>query len=122
MRTIIAGSRGILHSGILTDALASCGWRPTVVLSGTARGADLLGEAWAKEHGVPCERFPAEWDQYGKSAGYKRNVQMAEQAEALIALWDGKSKGTKHMIDIARSKGLRVHTHIADLSVTERFI
>ncbi len=58
---------------------------------------------------VPIKKFPANWTAYGMSAGYKRNQQMAENADALIALWDGESKGTKHMIDIATQKGLWVH-------------
>lgn len=71
------------------------------IVSGTAKGADKLGERYAKENYISLKQFPAEWSKYGKSAGYKRNVQMAEYADALIAFWDGKSKGTKHMIDIA---------------------
>ena len=54
----------------------------------------------------------ADWETYGKSAGYRRNVDMAESADALVALWDGVSNGTKHMINIARQKGLRVHVKI----------
>jgi hypothetical protein len=60
---------------------------------------------------IPCFRFPADWDRYGKAAGYIRNETMAANAEALIALWDGRSPGTKHMIDIARKKGLKVYVH-----------
>lgn len=112
MRTIIAGSRDCTDNRELLTALASCGWIPTTVISGTARGADKLGEMWAAEHKVPCEHFPADWNRHGKAAGYRRNEQMAESAEALIALWDGVSRGTKHMIDIARRKGLRVHVHL----------
>lgn len=111
MRTIIAGSRNITDMKHLLTALSVCGWVPTVVISGTAQGADQLGEKWASNSDIPCERYPADWDKYGKSAGYKRNEQMAGVAEALIALWDGKSKGTKHMIDIALRNGLRVHVH-----------
>lgn len=112
MRTIIAGSRSGITMHHLVEAVTSCGWRPTVVLSGTARGADKLGEAWATWNSIPVERYPANWDLHGKSAGYKRNEDMANKAEALIALWDGESKGTKHMIDIARRKGLRVHVQM----------
>jgi hypothetical protein len=112
MRTIIAGSRDITNYDVLLQAITKCGWVPTVVISGTARGADKLGEYFAAEFGLPCEKYPADWDKFGKSAGYKRNEQMAEVAEAVIALWDGESHGTKHMIDIATKKGLRVYVHI----------
>lgn len=79
-----------------------------IMVTGTAKGADQIPYYYNSWHGVPIKEFPAEWDKYGKSAGYRRNVEMAEYADALIAFWDGKSKGTKHMIDIAKSKGLEV--------------
>lgn len=85
------------------------------IVSGTARGADLLGEQYAKVAGYEVSRFPADWDGLGKRAGYVRNAEMAKYAMAdenygvLIAFWDGKSKGTKHMIDLAEKKGLEVH-------------
>lgn len=112
MRTIIAGSRKGPRPADLEVALRVCGWAPTLVISGTARGADQIGEEWAAAHRVPVERFPADWNRYGKRAGYLRNVQMADRAEALIALWDGDSQGTKHMIDIGRAKGLLVHVQL----------
>ena len=114
MRTIIAGSRDITDYSILEEAIKQCGWIPTVVISGAARGADTLGEIWADKNGVPLERCPADWNQYGRSAGYKRNQEMAEKAEALIALWDGKSRGTKHMIDIADLKNLKIFIYRTD--------
>lgn len=80
-----------------------------IIVSGTANGADKLGERFAKEHGILIEKYPANWDEHGKSAGYKRNVEMAKSADILIAFWDGKSKGTKHMIDIGLDTGLEVH-------------
>jgi hypothetical protein len=83
-------------------------WRITEVVSGTARGADRTGEQWASENNVPVKRFPADWDKHGKRAGYLRNADMAEYAEALVAFWDGQSRGTKHMIDLAEKAGLRV--------------
>lgn len=112
MRTIIAGSRDITSPFIVGQAIKACGWTPTVVISGAARGVDRLGEDWAKIHNVPIERFPAEWSRLGKSAGYIRNQKMAEEADALIAIWDGVSKGTKHMIDIATAKGLKIYVHV----------
>ena len=67
-----------------------------------------MGEFGALHHDSPVKKFPADWGGLGKRAGYLRNEQMADYADALIAVWDGKSKGTKHMIDSAASKGLIV--------------
>ncbi len=78
------------------------------VISGTASGADTLGERYAKENGYKLTRFPADWNKHGKKAGYIRNCEMADYAEALIAFWDGESKGTKNMIEIAKSKGIKI--------------
>ena len=79
-----------------------------VVISGTARGADTLGELYAQERGYELRRFPADWDGLGNRAGYVRNCQMADNANALIAFWDGKSPGTRHMIEIAHERHLAV--------------
>lgn len=79
-----------------------------VIVSGKAKGADSLGEKLAKEIGWKVLEYPADWDTNGKSAGYIRNVEMAKSADALIGFWDGKSRGTKHMIDIAEKNGLLV--------------
>jgi hypothetical protein len=76
------------------------------IVSGGARGADSLGEKFAKEKGCSLQSFPADWNTYGKSAGYRRNAEMAAYADACICFWDGKSKGTKHMIDLAEKKEL----------------
>jgi YspA, cpYpsA-related SLOG family len=108
MRTIIAGSRLIINPNVVEEAIKRCGWKPSVVLSGHAMGVDRLGEQWAEDNGVVVELYPAEWGKYGKSAGYKRNVLMADNADALVAVWDGKSRGTGHMIRIARDRGLSV--------------
>jgi hypothetical protein len=75
-------------------------------VSGNARGADSLGEKYAKDEGFDLEIYPAQWKKLGKQAGFRRNEQMAEVADALIAFWDGESHGTKHMIDIMTNKGL----------------
>lgn len=84
------------------------------IISGTANGADRLGEAFALKYGIEVKRFPAQWHKYGKSAGYVRNNIMAQYAAksdelgVLIAFWDGKSKGTKMMIDLAKKNNLKV--------------
>lgn len=109
MRTIIAGTRTLTDFNIVLSAIKNSTFIPTVILSGGARGVDSLGELYANINDIPLEKYPANWDLYGKSAGYKRNVLMAEHADSLIAIWDGKSLGTKHMIDIAKKKNLRVY-------------
>ena len=78
------------------------------IVSGAYKGADLLGEKYAAEHNYSIKQFPANWRRYGKSAGHKRNIEMAAYADALIAFWDGESKGTKHMIELATQAGLKV--------------
>ena len=78
------------------------------IVSGSARGADALGERYAKEKGYSVKRFPAEWERYGKRAGPRRNEAMAEYADALLAYWDGESRGTKNMIELAKASGLKV--------------
>ena len=72
-----------------------------IIVSGCASGADALGERYGKENGFEIERYPADWDTHGKSAGPKRNKQMAEVGDYVICFWDEKSKGTKSMIDYA---------------------
>lgn len=103
-KLIIAGSRDFNDYQLLKNSLKkkniSC------IISGMARGADSLGVRYAKEHNIPLVEVPAKWDLYGKSAGYKRNLEMAEMATACICFWDGQSKGTAHMIDIAKKKNL----------------
>jgi len=78
------------------------------IVSGACKGADLLGERYAAERNYSIKQFPADWRRYGKSAGLKRNIKMAAYADFLIAFWDGKSKGTKHMIVLATQAGLKV--------------
>ena len=108
MRTIIAGSRTITQYTILLKALEKLPWKITTVISGGAKGVDELGEAYAYLHKIPLEIYNAEWNIYGKAAGPIRNALMAGKADALVALWDGSSRGTAHMIETARKKGLRV--------------
>lgn len=112
MKTIIAGSRTATWQNTW-DALLSCEWRHEVtgVLCGMAKGADLHGKSWANANKIPVSKWPANWEVYGKGAGAVRNQQMADRAEALIAVWDGQSSGTADMIQRAQAKGLRVHIY-----------
>jgi hypothetical protein len=75
------------------------------VISGTARGVDQAGERWAIDNALGLDQFPADWSQ-GKGAGFKRNVEMAQEAEQAICFWDGKSRGTWHMLQLIKDKGI----------------
>ena len=108
MRTIIAGSRDIDDMKLLESAIAESKMDITIVVCGEARGVDWLGKEWAISRNIPVHSFPANWSLHGKRAGFIRNTEMAENADALIAVWDGESRGTKMMIDIAKKKGLKV--------------
>lgn len=108
-KVIIAGSREFNDYQLLVSKLNKIliNRLPDVeIVSGTARGADKLGEQYALEYNLPIKQFPADWNTHGKKAGYLRNVEMAKYADACIVFWDGESKGTKHMIDIATKKEL----------------
>lgn len=112
-RVIIAGGRDFNDLSLLSlicDRLLIKVTRlyNVIILSGTARGADKLGEQYAQNSNFMIERYPAEWETHGRKAGIIRNQQMADKADALIAFWDGNSKGTQNMIASARKKGLPV--------------
>lgn len=119
MKVIVAGSRKGIYAQYVYDKLdeilANVDKSELVIVSGNARGVDRMGEGWAIDHGVRVELHPAEWQRYGKRAGFIRNDLMAQEADALVAIWDGASRGTKHMIDIARTYGLEVRIVRADL-------
>ena len=107
---IIAGGRDFNNYPAITKAFAELTEfipdNTITIISGMARGADTLGIRLAQEYGMELIRKPANWDLYGKSAGYRRNEQMAQMATHLIVAWDGKSKGTGHMIDLAKKYNL----------------
>lgn len=110
MKVIIAGSRSFDNYKLLKQKLDKIlnKINNPIIISGTANGADKLGERYAEENNLECLQYPANWNKYGKSAGYKRNKIMAIEADALVAFWDGESKGTQHMIDLAKNYGLKI--------------
>lgn len=111
MRLIIAGSRDFANEAKFEQAMKQFETSQIVcVLSGKCpTGADAMGEKWAAKHNIPLELHPADWARYGKRAGYVRNREMAENADTLVAFWDGSSRGTKMMIDLATEYGLVVY-------------
>ena len=111
MKVIIAGGRDITDYNLVLSAIQESEFEITEVISGMASGVDELAVRYAKENNLPLQEFWAEWNFYGKSAGPIRNRQMASSADALIAIWDGKSRGTKNMIDEATKKGLKIKVY-----------
>jgi hypothetical protein len=117
VKVIIAGSRSYEDEGKDCDVLVrsamemyadAFGEPPKEVVSGNAIGIDQAGERWADANKIPVTTFIPDWQSFGKSAGPRRNRSMAKYADALVAIWDGKSRGTKNMIDEAETAGLAV--------------
>lgn len=110
MKVIVAGGRDFTNYHVAREVLVKLMDKTNgdlEIISGMARGADTLGILFAHEFGLAIHKFPAKWNVYGKRAGYIRNVDMASIGDMLIAFWDGKSRGTQHMINIAKEKGLK---------------
>lgn len=115
VRVVVAGSRDFSDYDLLKRKLAGLTRLNDVeIVSGGARGADALGERFAKEFNLPLKVFPAQWTLYGKAAGPIRNAKMAKYAaEAdrgyLVAFPVGESRGTRDMIRRAEECGLTVY-------------
>ena len=110
MNIIVAGSRTFTNYKLLEEILNKYVSPNDTIISGVAKGADMLGIVYSYRHNIKVKRFPANWNLYGKSAGYKRNVEMANNADMLIAFWNGISRGTKHMIDTMNNQNKKVIT------------
>jgi len=109
IKLAVVGSRSFYDYGYMKDILD---WHDIKkIISGGARGVDKLAEQYAVDKNIPLKIFPADWDTFGKSAGYKRNVQIVEAADEIAAFWDGKSKGTAHSIQMAEDQGKPVHIY-----------
>lgn len=114
-RVVVAGSRTFIDYKTAKKYIDFClsdirKKNEIIIVSGGTKGSDMLGERYAKQRGFMIERYLADWDTYGKSAGARRNKKMAEISDYVICFWDGKSKGTKIMIDYAKqfNKPLRI--------------
>jgi len=102
MRIGIIGSRGFNDYELVKTVMNEYEG-VEVVVSGGARGADMLGERWANENGIKTLIFKPDWDKYGKSAGFIRNKDIVRNSDLIIAFWDGQSKGTKSSIDLCEN-------------------
>jgi len=108
-KLIVAGSRGWTDYDILVHEvrhhLAKFALNRTVqIVSGTAKGADKLGEQMATFYGIPLIQFPAQWTTIGRAAGFIRNTEMAKYANGAIVFWDKQSRGAHHMLNEARKQ------------------
>lgn len=117
MRVIVCGGRFYNDANrmfVLLDHFRAA-YGISVVIHGAAKGADSLADQWAKSRGIPVIAKPAQWDKFGKSAGFKRNWQMLhDQGAEYVIAFDGGT-GTKNMVDIANKAGVPV----ADFRLTK---
>lgn len=109
LKVIVAGSRTWDDWETMESILDA--WKPRIkeIVSGNARGADEMGEWWASKNEVQLKVVPANWSRHGRAAGHIRNKEMAEYADGLILFWDGKSPGSRNMLNLAKQRRLVIH-------------
>lgn len=122
MKCIIAGSRTATVEQVI-KALELCPFTEdiTEVVSGCARGADSYGELIAEEYNISVKKFPAQWNVYGRGAGYIRNAEMAEYADSLVLVWDGSSTGSSSMLELAKKNKMKTFVYNISTKKTEQF-
>lgn len=102
MKLAIIGSRSFNDYNKLKEILEPYKSKITLIISGAAKGADVLGEKWAIENNIPTLIFPADWNKHGKIAGFIRNEDIIKNCEGCIAFWDKRSPGTKHSLSLCK--------------------
>jgi len=102
MRLAIIGSRTFNDYNLLRKSIHIFNTEIDCIISGGAKGADSLAKQFAEEWHIEYVEFPAEWNKYGKAAGFRRNHDIVNACDTVLAFWDGKSRGTKHSLDLAR--------------------
>jgi YspA, cpYpsA-related SLOG family len=106
VRVIVCGSRRWRDRDMIADRLSDLPV-DSIIVHGAAGGADSIAHQEAQKLGLLVEPHPARWEELGKRAGYVRNKEMAELgADLCLAFWDGRSKGTMHMVDLAEEYGI----------------
>lgn len=101
-KIVVAGGRTYTNTGMVFICLEKIVQKGDVIISGHAKGVDMMGELYAQKNNLACEIYPAEWDKYGRSAGPRRNEQMAQVADKVVVFWNFKSRGTKNMVEMAK--------------------
>lgn len=109
IKVLVCGGRDFKDYPFLSEVLNGL-WDEKgqlIIINGAAEGADLLASKWAYDNKIPCWRFPANWDLYGKAAGPLRNKQMLEENPDIVIAFPG-GKGTANMVKQARERGIEV--------------
>lgn len=122
LRVCVAGSRTCQDARYIRQRLDRLFPHPQeiVVVSGGARGPDSIGAQWGRDRKAHrVDVFRAEWDRLGKRAGYIRNATMADNTDKLVAFWDGISRGTLHMIEECRKRGIPVDVIIPQFDLPD---
>jgi hypothetical protein len=114
LKVIVAGGRDFQDFDLLTKKLDILFSKraDVVIISGMAKGADSLAVKYAEENKLRVSEFPAQWQKHGNASGFRRNIEMARFADACVCFWNGKSPGTKHMIDTAKRMNLKLRIFI----------
>ncbi len=107
MKVAIIGSRS-LHIKNLGDYLPE---NTTEIVSGGARGVDASARCYALSHGIKLTEFLPEYEKYGKGAPLKRNISIINYSDIVLAFWDGKSRGTRFVIDMCRKLGVELNVY-----------
>jgi hypothetical protein len=110
LKVIVAGGRDFQDFDLLSKKLDILFSKraDVVIISGMADGVDSLAVKYAEDNKLRVSEFPAQWAKHGRASGFRRNVEMARYADACVCFWNGKSPGTKHMIDTAQRFGLKL--------------
>ena len=111
---MVVGSRRIANYELVKEALDGSPFKISVLLSGAAAGIDTLAEAWALERNIPVERYPLDWKSHPMYAVMIRNCEMALHAQACVAIWDGHSRGTWRMVEVAAHYRVSLHVQMVD--------
>jgi hypothetical protein len=114
MKLAVIGSRNFSDSHILTQTLNMLHeeYNVTTLVSGGAKGADIMGQRWAEIRSIETEIYIPDWNLHGKRAGLLRNQDIVNSADLIVAFWDGVSTGTRHAIDLAHSSKTPVIVYI----------
>ena len=108
MKVGIIGSRGFNNYELVDEVMNEHIDKVEVIVSGGAKGADTIGELWAKQNNKNLLIFKPEWGKFGKRAGFIRNQDIVKNSDLVLAFWDGQSKGTKNSIDLCEKFGIPV--------------